>query len=107
MSHRLIALDKHPDVCPVGVGETQIYLFAKCVLKVRGNEATNACQDDQICGGLKVGIDGAFHRVQYIWDANSCTENWGFLLMDTFFFNNTNRIDMICTVCHLWTSGVN
>ena len=56
-------LDKQPGVCPVGVGETWRYIFAKRVLRVTRPEATNVCQDDQICVSLKAGIDGAIHRV--------------------------------------------
>ena len=70
MSGRLIELDKQPGVHMVGVGETWRCLFAKCVLKVVGPEATNACQYDQLCAGLKAVIDGVIHNVQYIWGAN-------------------------------------
>ena len=96
MYGRLIALDKHPGVRPVRVGENWIQLFAKCVLKVMGPEATNGCQDDQLCAGLKAGIDGAVHGVQYIWGANSSTENWVFLLVDEInAFNEINHIGML------------
>ena len=45
-------------------------------------EATNACQDDQICARLKEVIDGAVHGVQASWDATSSTENLEFVLVD-------------------------
>ena len=64
MSSRLIALDKQPGVRLVGVGVTWRRLFANFVIKVKGLEATLACQDDQLCTRLKVGIDGAMQRVQ-------------------------------------------
>ena len=41
-----------------------------------------ACQDDQLCDGIKAGIDDAIHRVQAIWDENLTTEDWGFLAVD-------------------------
>ena len=41
-----------------------------------------ACQYDQLCAGLKVGIDDAIHGVQALWDENLTTEEWGFLLVD-------------------------
>ena len=47
-----------------------------------GPEATMACQYDQLCDGLKAGIDGAINRVQALQDENSSTEEWGFLLVD-------------------------
>ena len=82
MSFRLIVLDKHPGVRPVGVGETWRRLFAKIVLKFTGPEATMACQDDQLCAGLKVGIDGSIHGVQALRDENASTEEWRVLLID-------------------------
>ena len=76
MSGRLIVLDKKPGVPPVGVGEIWRRLFAKIVLKVTGLEATMACQDEHMCAGIKVGIDGAIHGVQALWDENLSTEEW-------------------------------
>ena len=78
MSGRLIVLDKQPGVRPVGIGETWSRLFAKIVIKATGPEATMACQDNQLCAGLKAGIDGAIHGVQALWDENLFTEEWGF-----------------------------
>ena len=75
MYGRMIFLDKQPGVRPVGVGETWRHIFANIVLKVNVLEATMACQDDQLCDGLKAGIDGAIHGVKYIWDENSSTED--------------------------------
>ena len=93
MSGHLIALDKQPGVCPVGVGETRIHLFDKCVLRVTGPEATSVCQDDQMCTGLKELIDGTVQEVQAIWYINLTTEDWGFLLVDAKnAFNKINQI---------------
>ena len=78
MSGQLIALDKQPGVYLVGVGETWWRLFSKIALKVTGPEATMVCQDDQLCAGLKAGIDGAVHGVQSLSDKNASTKEWGF-----------------------------
>ena len=43
ISDRLITLDKLPGVSLVGVGEIWQHIFAKCVLRVTGPEATNMC----------------------------------------------------------------
>ena len=82
LSGRMIALDKHPGVRPVGVGETWRRIFSKIVLKVTGPEETMACQDDQLCAGLKAGIDDAIHGVQDLWDKNPFTEECFFKLVD-------------------------
>ena len=71
--------DKQPGVSPVGVGETWWRIFAHIVLKVTVLEATMVFQYDQICAGLKEGIDGSIHGVQDLWGKNSSTEEWGFL----------------------------
>ena len=64
------------------------------------------CQDDQMCAGLKAGIDGAIYGVQDLWDKKLTTEDWGFLLVDANnAFNEINRVEMLWMVRHLWPSG--
>ena len=70
MSGRLIALDKHPGIQPVKLGEMWWHIFAKIVLKIAGLEETMSCQYDQLCAGIKVGIDGTIHGVQDLWNKN-------------------------------------
>ena len=106
MSGRLIALDKQPGVRPVGVGETWRRIFVNIVLKVMGPEATMAFQDNQLCAGLKAGIDGVIHGVQALWDENSSMDEWVFLLVNAKnAFNEINRVGMLWTVRHLWPYG--
>ena len=89
----LLALDKLPGLRLVGVGETWFHLFAKCVLKVTGYDATHTCRDDQICSVLKEGIDGTINGVQYILEDNLTEKNWVFKLVDANnAFNEINRI---------------
>ena len=58
-----------------------------------------ACQDDQMCAGLKSGINSMIHRVQALWDKNLSTDEWGFLLVDAKnVFNQINRVRMLWTV---------
>ena len=57
-------LDKNPVVHLVGLGENRRRISSKILLKVTGPEANMACQDDQMCSGLKLVIDGAVHFVQ-------------------------------------------
>ena len=71
-------LDKHPGVHPVGLGETCRRFFVKIILKVKAPEATLAFQDDHLCARFKAVIEGAIHGVQYLWDKNVSTEEWGF-----------------------------
>ena len=67
-----------------------------------GPEATNACHYDQICAGLKAGVDGDVHKVQAIWDANLYMEDWRFLMVDAKkAFNEIKSILMLWRICHL------
>ena len=96
MSGRLISLDKQTGVHLVGIEETWIQLSTKCVLKVTEPKAPNTCQDEHICARLNVGIDGAVHRVQDIWNANFSTNKWGDSLVDaTNAFKEINCIGML------------
>ena len=65
----------------MGVGEKWYRLFAKCVLKVTGSNATHTCRDDQLCAIFKEEIDGAVNGVQSIWEDNLTEENWFFYLL--------------------------
>ena len=81
-------------------------LFANIMLKVTGPEATMIFQNDQLCAGLKAGIDGAIHGVQALWDKKLSTENWLLLLADIKnAFNKINRVGMLWTVIQLWPPG--
>ena len=64
------------------------------------------CQDEQMCAGLKAGINGTFQGVQAIWDKSSTMEDWEFLFMEANnALNEINRVGMLWTVQHLWPSG--
>ena len=65
-----------------------------------------ACQDDQLCSGIKAGINGVVHGVQALWDKNLSTEEWIFFLVEEeSAFNEINLVGMLWTVRHLWPSG--
>eukprot|EP00978_Attheya_sp_CCMP212_P041116 scaffold231684_cov46-Attheya_sp.AAC.1 len=68
MASRLVALDKQPGVRPVGIGSIFRRLFAKCLIKVIGHEATSACGNVNLCAGLPAGIEGAVHAVRQSFD---------------------------------------
>ena len=59
----LVALDKRPGVCPVGIGETLLRSLAKLVMRAAGDQAKTACGNLQMCAGLEAGIEGSTHDV--------------------------------------------
>ena len=67
MANRLVALDKEPGTRPVGIGEVYRRLWAKCLLKAIGSQATAACGNYNLCAGLQAGIEGAVHAVRAVF----------------------------------------
>ena len=67
MANRLVALDKEPGTRPVGIGEVYRRLWAKCLLKAIGSQATAACGNYNLCAGLQAGIEGAVHAVRDVF----------------------------------------
>ena len=74
MSSRLVALDKQPGTRPVGIGEVYRRLWAKCLLKNIGHQATIACGNANLCAGLPAGIEGAVHAIQTVFEDPSCIQ---------------------------------
>ena len=80
--------------------------FSKIILKFTGPEAIMACQDDQLCAGIKAVIYSAIHGSQALWDKNWTNENWEFFFVDAKnAFNEINRVGILCTVRKIWPSG--
>ena len=67
VANRLVALDKQPGTRPVGIGEVYRRLWAKCLLKAIGSQATAACGNFNLCAGLQAGIEGAVHAVRDVF----------------------------------------
>ena len=58
MWYILIGLEKWPGVWLICIGDILRRLAYKVILIVVGNEATRACNTDQLCDGLEAGIEG-------------------------------------------------
>ena len=56
MACRLVALDKSPGVCLVGILETLCRALAKLVMRTAGEQAKRECGNLQLCAGLEDGI---------------------------------------------------
>ena len=59
----LVAHDKRPGVCPVGIGETLHRALAKLIMRAARDQANTACGNLQLCAGLEVDIEGSAHAV--------------------------------------------
>lgn len=82
MAGRLVALDKHPGVRPVCIGESWCRMMSKVVLQLTRNEAAKACGTSQLCAGLPAGIEGGIHAATDLVREHEEEEEWGFLLVD-------------------------
>ena len=63
MTCRLVALDKLPEVCLVGIRETLHHAIAKLAMRAAGDPEKTACGGLQLCAGLEAGIKGETHAV--------------------------------------------
>jgi len=96
VASRLIALNKCPGVRPIGIGESLRRVIGKAVCMATRIDAALACGSDQLCAGLKVGIEGAIHAMNDLFSTHQDqSSGWGVLLDDANAFNSLNRTAML------------
>lgn len=92
LSSRLIALNKNPGVRPIGIGEVLRRLMGKAMVATTGIDIEELCGVDQLCSGLRGGIEGAIHSVGSIYE-NESNNGYGVLMIDAKnAFNSVNRV---------------
>jgi len=104
VASRLIALNKCPGVRPIGIGETLRRVIGKAVCMATRIDATLVCGSDQLCAGLKAGIEGAIHAMNNLFSTHQNeSTGWGVLLVDAAnAFNSLNRTSMLLHARLLW-----
>ena len=72
----------------------------------RGEDVQLACGTDQLCSGLKAGIEGEIHSATKFREKNSEEDQMGFLLVDAKnSFNELNRVRMLFETRMSWPRG--
>ena len=61
---------------PIGIGEVTDHFLSKIMADVTGDVVQNVCGIDQLCSGIKGGIEGAIHGITQLFDAHS-EDGWG------------------------------
>ena len=85
----LIAFDKCPGVCLIGICETAQRIIAKAILYATNGDVQDAAGTGQLCAGQIVGIEAAIHSVT---DAFHSDDIEAVLLVDASnAFNSLNR----------------
>ena len=54
VSNRVIALDKRTGIRPIGIGKFWRRLFCKICMAICADEATDACRNLKLCGGVRI-----------------------------------------------------
>jgi len=98
VSKRGLALDKMPGVRPLGIGETMQRIEAKVIAKSTGDEVQQSCGVENLCGGIKAGIEGGVHAVKDIFEDDDVE---GGLLVDA-----GNAFNVLAREATLWNSRI-
>ena len=99
---RLIPLEKHLGVRPIGIGEVMQRIIGKAVLQLLCNEILDAAGSLQLCAGQDSGIEAAIHAMREVF--NDSTTEAVLLANVTNTFNSLHREAALRNVQHLCPS---
>ena len=97
---RLIPLDKHPGIRPIGVGEVLRRIAGKAVMILLKKDVCKAAGSLQLCGGQVAGSEAAIHAMHDVFNDDD-TE--GILLIDAenVFYASQLKIN-ISSYCYIY-----
>ena len=88
---------------PIGIEKTLHYFIGKAVYSATCVYLESLCGADQLCGGIKSGIKGAIHAMNYLYSQNCTSADWGMLLVDASdAFNSLYCAALLWNACVLW-----
>ena len=99
LASRLIALDKCPGVCLIGVGEVVRRILGKALLHIIGQDIQEVAGPLQLCAGQDSGCEAAVHALCRSFESPDCE---AILLVDASnAFNLLNRQNALRNTLHL------
>ena len=87
---RLIALDKHPDIRPIGIGEISRRIVGKAILSITRDDVQEATGALQLCAGQEAGCEAAIHAMHERFEL--ADTNAAILVDATNAFNSLNQM---------------
>ena len=99
---RLIALNKNPGMCPIGIGDTARRIIAKAILMVTRSDIQEVAGLLQLCAGQISGIEAAVYAVDSLFQQD---ETEAILLVDASnAFNSLNHLSALHNIRRLCPS---
>ena len=90
---------------PIGIGETLRRIIGKAICFVTRDDVEMVCGSDQLCAGVEMGIEAAFHAAYDIFQVNT-NSDCGLLTTDASnAFNSLNRVSLLWNARILWPTG--
>ena len=89
----MIAINKNPGVCPIGIGEIPRLIIAKAILSTLKGDVQDATGTLQLCAGQISGIEAAIHSMRNLFEKK---ETEAVLLDASNAFNSLNRLVAEC-----------
>ena len=104
VSNRLIALHKCPGIKLICIGETLCCIIGKATYSATCGDIESLCGADQLCSGVKSGIEGAIHAMNEMYSQKCTSAEWCVLLVDASnAFNSLNPDALLWNAHILWS----
>ena len=99
---RLVALDKHPGIRPIGIGETARRIIGKAILTTIRDDIQKVAGPLQLLAGQEAGCEAAVHAVRQMFESPDAE---AVILVDASnAFNSLNRENALRNIQHLCPS---
>ena len=95
----LIALNKHPGIRPIGIGEISRRIVGKAILLITRDDAQEATGALQLCAGQEASCEAAIHAIHQLFELSDTDA--AILIDATNAFNSLNRENALRNIQYL------